>query len=228
MSKYFVARYGKIKGEKHLLVALQHNLRETVNLGCGIDPSKSKLNYNLGFAGNSQSKLDMCKRLISDAGVKLRKDAVIAVELMVSISSWDADRKVIFNEIFEWAQTYYGVPIISFNVHFDERFPHCHLLLLPLVEGRMNGSKLVGYKAKLAMMKKSIENSVMRFHGILSSDNSDPIKSNKILGKKIIKRLRDDPIKNSVVWEIVKQQIYKNPKLFKFLLNPKSNEVLNC
>lgn len=227
MSKYFIARYGKIKSEKHLLIALQHNLRETVNLGCGINPSKTKLNYNLGFAGNSRSKLDMCKRLISDAGITLRKDAVLAVELMISLSTWDTDHEAIFNEIFEWAQKYYDVPIISFDVHLDESFPHCHLLLLPLVNGRMNGSKLVGYKTKLAMMKKSLANIVMKFHEILNLESSDAINSNKILGEKIIARLRDDPIKSSVVWTIVEQQIYKNPRLFKSVLEPKDDEILN-
>lgn len=227
MSKYFVARYGKIKSEKHLLIALQHNLREKVNLGCGIDLSKTKLNYNLGFAGNSQSKLDMCNRLISEAGIKLRKDAVFAVELMISISTWDTDHEAIFNEIFEWAQKYYDVPIISFDVHMDESFPHCHLLLLPLVNGRMNGSKLVGYKTKLAMMKKSIENSVTKFYGILSSSKRDLTTSNFELANKIIERLDEDPIKSSVLWTIVEQLIYKNPKLFKTVLDPQDHEVFN-
>lgn len=227
MSKYFIARYGKIKSEKHLMVALKHNLREIINPNCSIDPSKSGSNYNFGFAGSSQSKLKMCKRLITEAGIKLRKDAVLAVELVVSLSSWDTDHKAIFNDIFEWAQKYYGVTIISFDVHLDESFPHCHLLLLPLVSGRMIGSKLVGYKTKITMMKKSIENSVTKLYGILRSENINAISSKKTLANEVIERLQNDPIKISILWTIVEQQIYINPKIFKFVLDREIDKVLN-
>ena len=227
MSNCFIARYGKIKSEKHLMVALKHNLRETIYPSRSIDPSKTDLNYNFGFAGSSQSKLKMCKRLISDAGIKLRKDAVLAVELMVSLSTWDTEFDDIFNDVFEWAQKYYGVPIISFDVHLDERFPHCHILLFPILDGRMNGSKLVGHKAKIAMMKKSIETSVTKFYGILSCENSDAISSNRTLAIEIIERLQNDPIKKSIVWTIVNQLINRNPKIFKSVLDREVDNFLN-
>lgn len=226
MGKYFIARYGKIKSERQLKVALQHNQREVIYTGGNIDSTKTIHNYNVGLAGDSQSRLDMCKKLIDDAGVKLRKDAVLAVELMISLSSWDTDYVAVFNEIFEWAQSYYEVPIISFNVHLDEAFPHCHLLLLPLVNGRMNGSKLIGYKPKIAMMKKALENSVTKKYGVLNSENSLLVDSNKAKALEIINQLAEDPITKSSIWKIVEQQIFKYPNIFESILGKEVDKVL--
>ena len=51
-----------------------------------------------------------------------------------------------FPGVIEWLEDYLGCQIISAVVHLDEGAPHMHVVVLPLRNGRMMGSALVGYK----------------------------------------------------------------------------------
>jgi hypothetical protein len=52
-------------------------------------------------------------------------------------------------------------------VHLDEAAPHCHVLLLPLVNGRMVGSDLVGNRTRLQAMQTSFYEQVGRRYGLI-------------------------------------------------------------
>lgn len=56
--------------------------------------------------------------------------------------------------------------MLSSVIHLDEGAPHAHILLLPLVDGRMNGSDLHGGLAKLWAMQKSFHDEVGERYGI--------------------------------------------------------------
>jgi hypothetical protein len=102
------------------------------------------------------------------AGIKAtRKDAVRGLEVIFSLpsdSSVDHDR--FFNESVQWAGEYFAVPVISAIVHNDEAAPHCHVLPLPLVNGRMVGSDLMGGRAKLLAMQADFHAQVGQRHGL--------------------------------------------------------------
>src|SRR5207245_6185490 len=52
-----------------------------------------------------------------------------------------------------WIEVYFAVPVLSAVVHVDEAAPHMHVLLLPLLNGRMQGSDLVGSRSRLRAMQ---------------------------------------------------------------------------
>jgi hypothetical protein len=157
-------RIKKLTGKAIIEVAARHNHREILaELGAGsaerINPARVRFNRVLRGPGRA---------LLDAAGVKsIRKDAVRALEIIFSLpfdSSIDHDR--FFNESIQWAGQYFSVPVISAIFHNDEAAPHCHVLLLPLVDGRMVGSDLMGGRAKLLAMQADYHAQVGQRHGL--------------------------------------------------------------
>src|SRR5205085_8346171 len=72
----------------------------------------------------------------------------------------------VFNATVGWVRSYFGAPLLSAVVHRDEAAPHCHLLILPLVGGRMIGSALCGFKGKLRAMLDDFDEKVGRPNGL--------------------------------------------------------------
>lgn len=216
---YFVARIGKIKSAKLLEVAINHNVRNFISKRSNIDTSRTHLNKSFGFDGSAKEKVDFCEKLIKDAGIKkIRRNVVYAVELVVSLDSWDLDHDGFFSDLLKWAESYYQVPIISWDTHYDESKPHCHILMLPLINGRMNGSDLVGNIEHLNLMRKSIESSVARHYGIRLMSSEKSIKLKRSMANKVLKKLNGDPVKESSIWILIESLIYKSPEQFKVVL----------
>jgi hypothetical protein len=85
---------------------------------------------------------------------KLRRDAVRVVEMLVSLPVEAMPMCMeYFKASLQWAESYFAVPVVSAVVHLDEAAPHCHIVLFPLLNGRMQGSDLVGSRAKLRATK---------------------------------------------------------------------------
>jgi hypothetical protein len=166
-------RIKKLTGKAIIEVAARHNHREILaELGAAsgehIDPARVTLNRVLRGPGTAAGVASQAKTLMDAAGIKAtRKDAVRGLEVIFSLpsdSSVDHDR--FFNESVQWAGKYFAVPVISAIVHNDEAAPHCHVLLLPLVDGRMVGSDLMGGRAKLLAMQADFHAQVGQCHGL--------------------------------------------------------------
>ena len=65
--------------------------------------------------------------------------------------------------------------MISAIVHNDEGAPHCHVLILPLLNGRMIGSELMGGPAKLKAMQASFHEQVGQRHGLARKEPQKPV-----------------------------------------------------
>lgn len=61
---------------------------------------------------------------------------------------------------------FFKVTVLSAVIHLDESAPHCHVLLLPLVDGRMTGSDLVGNRTRLQAIQASFYELVGQRHGL--------------------------------------------------------------
>ena len=166
-------RIKKLTGNAIIEVAARHNHREILaELGAAtgghIDPARIVLNRVLRGHGTAAAVASEAKKLMDAAGVKvMRKDAVRALEIIFSLppeSSIDRDR--FFNEAVQWAGQYFAAPVISAIIHNDEAAPHCHVLLLPLVGGRMIGSDLMGGRAKLQALQADFHAQVGQRHGL--------------------------------------------------------------
>lgn len=64
---------------------------------------------------------------------------------------------------------------MSAVVHYDEAAPHCHVLLLPLVRGRMIGSDLIGGRAKLQAMQANFHEQVGQRYGLTRQTAQKPL-----------------------------------------------------
>jgi hypothetical protein len=159
-------------GPAIIRVAAKHNLREIaaeIGADSHIDAARIRDNFSLRGPDTAAGVVREAKALLDAAGVvKLRKNAVTALELMFTLP---ARTNVALREYFEnatrWAERHFGVPVLSSVVHLDEGAPHCHVLMLPLVNGKMNGSDLHGGRSKLSTMQASFHEEVGATYGFV-------------------------------------------------------------
>lgn len=164
-------RIKKLKGGGIIATAARHNLREIQaerGAGSNIDPLRTKLNYVLQGAGSAADVAKLAQALMDDAEVKpLRKDAVRCLEIIFSLPPQSViEHGKFFPDCVAWTKRYFNVPILSAIVHLDESAPHCHVLLLPLVDARMVGSGLFGNRATLQALHAAFHVQVGQAHGL--------------------------------------------------------------
>ncbi|NVD74535.1 plasmid recombination protein [Duganella sp. BJB1802] len=183
-------------------VAAMHNLREIqAELGAstasGINPGRMHLNYQLRGPATADGVAALALALLDNAGVtKLRRDACMCVELVFSLPAATAiDHRDYFAAAVAWADAYFSVPVLSAAVHLDEAAPHCHILLLPLIAGRMQGGALAGGPAKIRAMLADFQQQVAQRFGITHQPRAKRLsKLNRdVAGSMVLEALRARP-----------------------------------
>lgn len=167
-----ILRIKKLKGENIIHKAARHNLREIqAELGAHshINPLEMHRNQILEGESIASEVANQATELMKQAGVlSLRKDAVLGLELICSLpKSKEMASNEFFNDALLWAKSYFNAPILSAVVHYDEAAPHCHILILPLVNGAMRGSKLMGYKGSLRGMNVDFQDKIGQRYGLV-------------------------------------------------------------
>ena len=163
-------RISKLKQGDVILRASRHNKRQIQReLGAHsrIDASRIRHNYCLAGPPAPADVAAKAMALMAEAGIrKLRRDAVRCIEIVFSLHPLtDVDQAAYFADALAWTCTRFGAEnVLSADVHLDEGAPHCHVLILPLKDGKMNGSALVGYKGKLTKLLHDFEQEVMAAH----------------------------------------------------------------
>lgn len=156
-----------------LLQAARHN-RRAIQAEQGarghIDPARMVLNETLAGPATPAEVDALAKTLMAGAGVdvaRLRKDYTQAIEVLFSLPPDTAiDDGQYFRRCVEWAGQHFGVVnILSADIHRDESAPHCHVLVLPLVNNKMVGSALKGRK-ETAAMRDSFYSTVAKSFGL--------------------------------------------------------------
>ncbi len=150
-----------------------HNLREVVadlgvREGSHIDPTRTKNNVILRGGDTTQSVHSTAQSLMQNVTVtKWRKDTIKAVELVFSLPSASRiDPQNYFEDSVKWAEKYFGVPLLSAVIHLDEDAPHCHVILIPIVDGKLCGSKVMGNSKRIFAMQEDFHKSVAKLHGL--------------------------------------------------------------
>lgn len=151
----------KFKSLNKLRAALKHNLREDgreLHSNQRIDPKRKQLNVNMVGGDNVDAIMELEKRLVAAAGegrvkkdggvVKVRSDAVRAIEFLFSLPpNSGVDEHKFFGMALEWVERRYQAPVLSCVRHNDEgddHHPHMHVVVLPVRDGRMIGSSMIG------------------------------------------------------------------------------------
>lgn len=154
-----------------LLRAARHNLRE-IDLAHyaddRFDPARVGDNQVLaGPACASAVHVLAEKRLQEEGIVKLRRDAVRFIEIVISLQEddWGKDLQGFFLESLVWLRQQFGGEVLSAVVHHDQSAPHMHVIILPLVNGKMRGSNLFGYKGRLRALQHGFYREVAARYG---------------------------------------------------------------
>lgn len=141
----------------HIAVAAKHNLREIQSergAEAHIDASRSQDNQILYGEITASAVKNYAENLMREAGVlALRKNAMRGIESLFTLPPQSGiDEAAFFIDCLEWVKTPFPVPILSAIVHRDEEAPHMHVILLPLLDGRMQGSKLMGDRKRFTAL----------------------------------------------------------------------------
>lgn len=206
-----------------LLAAAKHN-RRTIQVELGarshIDSTKIHLNETIAGPGTPEEVVELALSRMIGAGVVIerqRKDYTQAVELLFSLPpDTTIDIGDYFRRCLKWARDRFGeVNILSADIHRDEAAPHCHILILPLVDGRMRGSSLIARPA-LVELRKSFSREVSNRFGI-----KDPPRRLSAAGHGEAVQLvlallesKRDAILRSGLWQAVKKDIESDPARF--------------
>lgn len=198
-----------------LLAAARHNrraitaeLRDTDR----IDAARSGSNLKLRGANTPEEIKAEARSLL--AGVRLRKDAVI-VEIVFSLpASTEIPLTDYFAACTTWAESHFRCHVLSSDVHLDEANPHCHVLLLPLQDGRMRGSDAVGNRMKLAGHQAAFHEQVGVVFGLQRPPPRLAGSSKAALARTVIDQLKaaKDAITRSAGWVVAQQAINDNPQ----------------
>lgn len=223
MSGAAFMRIKKLKGGGIIKVAAQHNKREIqAELGAtgSIDPTRSHLNLVLAGPAAAADVGQLAKDMMKAAGVgKLRKDAVQALEIVFSLPPGHGlDDRAYFVACAEWAGANFGGAhnVLSVDIHRDESQSHCHVLILPLVDGRMIGNKITGGKQKVAALQKDFHANVAALHGLRKAPARLSGVAKEAGAKAVLQKLREasDGALQSLVWPQLREAMERDPSPF--------------
>jgi Plasmid recombination enzyme len=213
-------RLGKIKGRTGVLNAARHNKR-AIQAEHGaqshIDPRRSELNESLHGPNNPGEVAQVAKDRMAAAGIaNTRKDAVMAVEIIFSLPvEHIVDERAFFVCCWEWAAEEFGgvENILSVDIHRDEAAPHCHVLILPLQDGRMVGSRLMGNRKRLSALQNQFHLKVGRHFGLRKAPKRVSTATKASAAKAVERRLRErhDGAIRSALWPNIRDLIYADP-----------------
>lgn len=221
MSAAAVLRLKKLAGCNIITLAARHNRRAiAAELGCAshIDASRCPLNVRMAGADTPEGVAAYAESLMAAAGVgRLRKDAVRAVEAVFSLPADGAgvDMPAYFAECVEWSRQTFG-PVLSADAHHDEAAPHLHVLCLPLVNGRMVGSDLVGGPPRLKALQGEFFAKVAQRYGLKRARPKLTGRTKASTAAAVVSLLRNrgDPVLRSCLWPAVRDAIDHDPRRF--------------
>ncbi len=226
MSSSHLIRLGKINGKNGILEAMKHNQRiiqSERGAGKNIDPSRIHLNYCLTPKRTPEDIHRHTRATMALAGIETpRKNGVMGVEVVFSLPIiWHKrDSKPFFQDCYKWVKSTFQGELLSFDVHLDESMPHAHAVILPLVNGKMQGSDMVGGTGNLKRLINLFYVDVASNYGFTKRTDIQLNQSDKKkLVSEVLQRLRSDPVMESVIWPIVRDLVGREPLLFAEILS---------
>lgn len=209
-------RAGTITTGRRLREAFHHNLRTAKSYASNVDTERSHLNKRLVGPDTTDATAQLVERLLADAGVQFRrKDAVRAVEFIFSLAPSSGVEPIpYFTKCVEWVVAYYGVPLLCADVHLDEAAPHCHVLLLPLRDGRLLGARMLGGRVELRTLRTKFWEEVAQPNGLKGTPPRLRGKLKDQLAYSVRRRLKeiDDAVLGSALWPSIDALITEDPR----------------
>lgn len=174
--RYAILRTAKIKSTPGLVRAVQHDCRD--HTPPNADPTRAKDNTISGTFNEAMARF----RRQTD-GVRMRRDSVVGIEYLVTASPEvmltknRQEQDAYFNASLDWIIGRHGKEnILSYGIHRDEKTPHLHVVVVPVVmsrdrwgrEGRSLSAKtFLGGAEKLKAMQTEFASAVGKRHGLI-------------------------------------------------------------
>jgi hypothetical protein len=217
--------FKKQKQPQSVRIAADHNKRARFFYEQGHEKSPeggvliARKNEKLWGPDTPEEVADLARALMAQYGVKkMRKDGIRAVEVLLSLSpEHGIDATEFFKKSMYWfAERFGGIGnLLSADVHRDEAQDHVHLLLLPLLDGHMIGSDMVGGKGKLKGCKLSFEAEVCSLFGVkvlMADCLKGADKRNASMAVNGYLAAVHDPVLKSAIWGVVHGNINVRPE----------------
>lgn len=218
-------RMGKVNGKNGILNALKHNkraLQAELGAGAHIDAFRTQLNYSLTDPATAEQIARTAKVLMVQAGIdKPRINQVMALEILFSlpINRYQQDTRPFFQCCMDWTIRNIAGVLLSYDVHLDESAPHAHALILPLVDNKMQGNKIMGNIGNLNRLRNLFYTEVACHFGLRRNKTKQLSGNDKVgLEKQVLMRLRTDAVMKSAIWPCVRDAIHNDPLPYAQLL----------
>ena len=216
-------RAKKLKGSGIIRAAAAHNKRTIqaeLGAGASICAARSILNECLAGPPRPEQVAQRARSMMEATGaVPRRKDAVRAIEFVVSLApDHGVDDRALFADAVAWLGARFGGAdnILSADVHRDEAAPHLHVLLLPLIGGKMQGSDALGGRAKLSALHADFHAQVAAPYGLKRAPARLQGNIKTTASSEVLQHMRSvaDAALRSPVWGIIRECIERDPVPF--------------
>ena len=154
--QYAILRFAKYKGPTVSRIEA-HNERTKESYASNPDIKTELSKHNFHPVVPNGKYRDISNRIIREAGCRVRKDSVTAVEVLITASPEFFEKKSPkeVKEFFDYAVEFMKSKqkpdtYISAVVHVDEKTPHMHLWFVPITsDGRLSAKEIIGNKKRL-------------------------------------------------------------------------------
>jgi hypothetical protein len=150
--------------------SLTHAFREQETPNA--DPSRTSQNTHIGAADVGEALANLNERLATQD--KVRKNAVLAVEYMITASLKDMrgksrqEQDAYFRDALKWVEDKHDkANVIYAGIHQDEQTPHMYAYVVPLDgRGKLNCRSFLGGAKALPQMQTEFSQEVGQQHGL--------------------------------------------------------------
>ena len=234
MAASHLIRLGRIKGKSGVLEALKHNkrtLQAERGAAANIDVTRTPHNYCLTEPSAPEAIAIHAKVQMVKAGIDTpRINQVMAVEVLFSlpIDRHQQDTKPFFADCFAWVKQTFAGELLSFDVHLDESAPHAHAIILPLIDGKMQGNALIGGIGNFKRLRSLFDNEIAIRYGLAKASRKRlSAKDKQSIERQVLTCLKADAAMQSSVWPCVRDAIHKDPLPFAQMLSIEPNKTLH-
>lgn len=166
---YAILRTQKLKSPVAVRRSMKHAFREQDTPNA--DPDLTVENTHIG----ANSVAEGIAAFNAALPPKYRKDAVLAIEYLITASPEDMTGKTreqqdaYFHDALEWLRSKHGADqVVYAGIHRDEKTPHMYAYVVPIDpdSGRLNAKKWLGGAKALNEMQTDFAHQVGRVHGL--------------------------------------------------------------
>jgi hypothetical protein len=164
---FCIMRMKKIKSRVSLTYAAEHNSRWRIPPNA--DPEKLDQNWMSMRGTPTQMVVETMSRYAERLPEKVRKNAVHAIEVVCTASptfkgAWDS----YLADADRWVKDLFGADsVLHIAHHMDETTPHTHILVMPLLDGRLNAKHYTGgVRTRMAELQTDFFEKVGKKHDL--------------------------------------------------------------